>query len=82
MHNAAGLTFDIFVLVMASIISFAGYKIGTGRGRPVLGAVLGFLLGLIGLLILVVIPRTPEARERRRREQAARERTDDVGASF
>jgi len=37
----------------------------------VLGAVLGFALGLLGLLILVIIPRTPEAKARHEAAKAA-----------
>jgi hypothetical protein len=36
----------IAALPVAAIFGFAGYRVGTGRGRPVLGAVLGFALGL------------------------------------
>ena len=38
----------IAALPVAAMFGFAGYRVGTGRGRPVLGAVLGFALGLIG----------------------------------
>jgi hypothetical protein len=39
----------IGVLIVAAMFGLAGYRVGTRRGRPVLGAVLGFALGLIGL---------------------------------
>ena len=62
----------IAALPIAAIFGFAGYRIGTGRGRPVLGAVLGFALGLIGLGIFILIPRTAEAQARHDRERAGR----------
>jgi hypothetical protein len=61
----------IFALIYSALLGFAGYRIGVGRGRPVLGAVLGFALGLIGLLIFICIPRTPEAKAARARAQSA-----------
>ena len=63
----------IAALPVAAAFGFAGYKVGTGRGRPVLGAVLGFALGLIGLGIFMIIPRTAEAQARRDRERAGRQ---------
>lgn len=63
----------IAALPVAAIFGFAGYRIGIGRGRPVLGAVLGFALGLIGLGIFILIPRTAEAQARHDRERAERQ---------
>jgi outer membrane lipoprotein SlyB len=63
----------IGVLIAAATFGFAGYRVGTGRGRPVLGAVLGFALGLIGLGIFILIPRTAEAQARHDREHAERQ---------
>ena len=54
----------IATLLVAALFGFAGYRVGTGRGRPMLGAVLGFALGLIGLGIFMLIPRTTEAQAR------------------
>jgi outer membrane lipoprotein SlyB len=63
----------IAALPIAAIFGFAGYRIGIGRGRLVLGAVLGFALGLIGLGIFILIPRTAEAQARHDRERAERQ---------
>jgi len=68
----------IAALLFAAIFGFAGYRIGTGRGRPVLGAVLGFALGLIGLGIFIIIPRTAEAQARRDRERAERQQPEQL----
>jgi hypothetical protein len=62
----------IAALPFVALFGLAGYRIGTGRGRPVLGAVLGFALGLIGLGIFMLIPRTAEAQARHDRERAQR----------
>ncbi len=62
----------IAALPVAVIFGLAGYRVATGRGRPVLGAVLGFALGLIGLGIFMLIPRTAEAQARHDRERAER----------
>jgi outer membrane lipoprotein SlyB len=68
----------IAALPVAAIFGFAGYRVGTGRGRPVLGAVLGFALGLIGLGIFMLIPRTAEAQARhdRAERQQPEQRTE------
>jgi outer membrane lipoprotein SlyB len=63
----------IAALPFAVIFGFAGYRVGTGRGRRVLGAVLGLALGLIGLGIFMLIPRTAEAQARHDRERAERQ---------
>jgi hypothetical protein len=68
----------IAALPIAAMFSFAGYRVGTGRGRPVLGAVLGFALGLIGLAIFILIPRTAEAQARRDRERAERQQPEQL----
>ena len=63
----------IAVLPFAAMFGFVGYRVGTGRGRPVLGAVLGFALGLIGLGIFMLIPRTAEAQARHDCQRAERQ---------
>ena len=68
----------IAALPFAVLFGFAGYRVGTGRGRPMLGAVLGFALGLIGLGIFLLIPRTPEAQARRDRERAERQQPEQL----
>jgi hypothetical protein len=68
----------IAALPFAAMFGIAGYRVGTGRGRPVLGAVLGFALGLIGLGIFMLIPRTAEAQARhdRAERQQPEQRTE------
>lgn len=44
------------VLVLGLIAGAAGYLIGDYKRRPVLGAVLGFFLGLIGIAVIAIIP--------------------------
>ena len=43
-----------------------------------LGAVLGFALGLIGLGIFMLIPRTAQAQARRDRERAERQKPEQL----
>ena len=66
----------IAVLPIAVMFGIVGYRVGTRRGRAVLGAVLGFALGLIGLGIFMLIPRTAEAQARRDRERAERQQPE------
>jgi hypothetical protein len=46
----------MIVLVLGLIAGAAGYLIGDYKRRPVLGAVLGFFLGLIGIAMIAIIP--------------------------
>ena len=63
----------LFVFIGWMVISPAiGYMIGKSRGRPVVGAVLGFFLGWIGWIIAAVIARSPEAEARRNQAIAAK----------
>jgi outer membrane lipoprotein SlyB len=68
----------IAALPVAALFGFAGYRVGTGRGRPVLGSVLGFALGLIGLGIFMIIPRTAEAQARHDRQRAVRQQPEQL----
>ena len=43
-------------LVLALMAAAAGYLIGDHKHRPVLGTVLGLLLGLIGIAVIIIIP--------------------------
>jgi hypothetical protein len=68
----------IAALPFAAMFCFAGYRVGTGRGRPGLGAVLGLALGLIGLGIFMLIPRTAQAQARHDREHAERQQPEQL----
>ena len=68
----------IAALPFAVMFGVAGYRIGTRRGRRVLGAVLGFALGLIGLGIFMLIPRAAEAQARHDRERAERQQPEQL----
>ena len=68
----------IAALPVAVIFGIAGYRVGIGRGRPVLGAVLGLALGLIGLGIFILIPRTAQAQARHDRERAERQQPEQL----
>jgi len=71
----------IAALPIAAMFGIAGYRVGTGRGRRVLGAVLGFALGLIGLGIFILIPRTAEAQARHDRQRAQRQQPGQATAN-
>ena len=71
----------IAALPIAAMFGITGYRAGTRRGRPVLGAVLGFALGLIGLGIFILIPRTAEAQARHDREHAQRQQPGQHAAA-
>jgi hypothetical protein len=68
----------IAALPFAIMFGIAGYRVGTGRGRPGLGAVLGCVLGLIGLGIFMLIPRTAQAQVRHDRERAERQQSEQL----
>jgi hypothetical protein len=46
----------VIFLAIWTALAVAGYFQGKPKGRPVLGAMLGFWLGLIGLAIMAFIP--------------------------
>lgn len=43
-------------VVMSLLCAGIGYWIGEKKGRGVIGAVLGLILGIIGLVIILLIP--------------------------
>lgn len=51
------------IITVTIIETIAGFRVGRKRGRPKLGATLGFLFGLIGILAIWLIPRTPQAKQ-------------------
>jgi len=42
-------------IVLWIIFGFIGYLIGNPKNRPVLGFVLGFCLGIIGIIIMICL---------------------------
>ena len=46
----------LFVLLLWAACGFVGWRLGESKGYPVLGVVLGLLLGVIGLLIIALVP--------------------------
>jgi membrane associated rhomboid family serine protease len=44
-------------LVLMLMAGAAGYLIGDYKRRPVLGAVVGFLFGLLGIAAVMLVPR-------------------------
>jgi hypothetical protein len=57
----------VYVIIWA-VCGFIGWKIGDSKGRGGLGALLGIILGLIGIVIIAVIPKKKSA--------------DDAGSAF
>ena len=54
-------------LMVCGFCSFVGAKLATGKRRPAFeGALLGFLLGVIGLLIEALLPTRNAPRAKRR----------------
>jgi outer membrane lipoprotein SlyB len=68
----------IAALPIAALFGVAGYRVGTRRGRRVLGAVLGVALGLLGLGIVMLIPRTAQAQAQYDRERAGRQQPEQL----
>ena len=58
-------------LVLMLMAGAAGYLIGDYKRRPVLGAVVGFLFGLLGIAAVMLIPR-------RRMSQPGPQRIADI----
>lgn len=47
-----------FIAIGAIVCALIGYFMGVSwKGRPWLGAILGFFLGVIGLIIFAIIPK-------------------------
>ena len=61
----------LIALVLELMAAAAGYLIGDHKGRPLLGAVLGFCLGLIGIAIIAVVPSRRRARSADRADRVA-----------
>lgn len=57
--------FLIPVVIYQVVCAFIGYRMGVARQSPVLGAMLGYFLGVIGLLILLFVKRRPTTPGRR-----------------
>lgn len=49
-------TNEVFILILLIAFPVVGYLIGNSKGRPVLGTLLGFFLGVIGWIIIAVVP--------------------------
>jgi len=45
-----------FVLCGLSVMALIGYLLGQSRGKPVRGAMIGFLLGPVGWFLIVLSP--------------------------
>ena len=60
------------IITMTIIGTIAGFRVGRDRGRPRLGATLGFLFGLTGVLAIWLIPRTPRVKQEHLARQAKR----------
>jgi hypothetical protein len=56
------LVIVVVVLAVAVVCGTIGYRVGTARGRPTLGLMLGVIGCLIGLLILAAMPAKEGAR--------------------
>lgn len=50
------ISFSTLALLAAVVFGFLGAMIGRAKGRPGTGAVLGFLLGIIGLIVIALLP--------------------------
>jgi hypothetical protein len=49
------------ILINVVLFGSLGYRMGTRKRRPVLGAVLGVSLGLLGIIILLCMTTKPPA---------------------
>ena len=61
------------LIVLWIALGLGGWLIGVTKGRPVLGFVVGFGLGFIGMIILLVMPsKTPKTQKLMMRSGARR----------
>ena len=70
---------ECVILGIAAVCACFGGAIGSTKGRTVEGAVLGLLLGPIGLILIAVIPRTPESQAAFNRQVRVLERSSGGG---
>jgi len=45
------------LFIIACIFGLIGYNMGERRGIPIIGLILGFCLGVIGLILLLIVPK-------------------------
>jgi hypothetical protein len=62
------------LIILWVICAGAGMAIGISKGRPVLGLVLGGVLGIIGLVIMAFVPKSRAKRAEEQAEIAAETR--------
>ena len=48
-------TTSIVQIIIWLLLGFWGWHIGKEKNRPALGAIMGFLLGFIGIIILIFV---------------------------
>ena len=65
----------VIAIILGVVWAFSSYKLAMSKGRKSFApfaAILGFLLGLIGLAIVACVPSTPEAKKLRADAKAAK----------
>ena len=65
----------VIVIILGVVWAFSSYKLAISKGRKSFApfaAIVGFLLGLIGLAIVACVPSTPEAKKLRAVAKAAK----------
>jgi len=49
---------NVLILIVWALLGYWGYKVAEKKNRePIIGAVLGFCFGLLGILICYLIPK-------------------------